>query len=1290
MAVGVRGATWYPAPMVDDVWAGSRGGSHAGRGFHYQDAVATQLAILAWRNELPVKRLVPEGFEDISLELATRWIHLQAKSRREHRGEFRPSELAEAWRHLAARLTADRTAHAGLVLEQPHLGVETGFERTLADTSSSELRNAIAHATSGLIATDDFLARTHLVVLSSPEERTVELLAERLELPPASCMAHEAVLRTRIGRLADENGTRTADNPAAFSIGEIARLLDDVTEAIDPSALEQAVREGIVELVDFTTATDDGRFFLGVDVVVGHVVAGLPAGRPEVEQLSNGLEARRVALAVGPSGAGKSALIWMTAYANRHNLRWYRVRRLNISDVPALVRLVKGLSPSAAKTGFVIDDLGRDDRAGFDHLVHEMREQAGAHILGACREEDLFVISTASGAAQVRPTLGPELAERIWRELWAREATAWPEWREAYERSEGLLLEYGHLLTEGTRLSETVAAQVARRVREERALELDVLALVTTADAFGAEIDATRLATAIAADATKTKATLARLVNEYLIVERDGFLSGLHELRSRHVMGEVHRLPPPTLPDTLRHVIALVTSVGLQPFLTRLLLENVTADELVIDAVALRLAREPDPLILAASLQAMRLVGFRRATEKWRAIFAEEGAAPNDVGLISHFVLHGGELDAFPEPIQRCVARIAELETLDLRTPLLERIEHQIPCVLAAATDIPSVATVLATLGEVGRMVTVDISALAVLAKDASLVEVRLLLEAAYASSADLAIAFADELGGSPGLLARLEREQPWVRDAHIDIHDDGSVTAEAEYAYVAESAQPRAHDAVVELARYLAALAPSANLAVCRAIDATGKAAGLGMALAEERIDRRYLPSLAEVAWNRARGRAAIAAVATPTETAHWRAARDIIIRSEQVVRRAGNAWARGKQSNHQLFGEAVALSEASNELAPPPIAIEAIGPLEEGDLPLDDPISFLGRLIANNLYRRLFEGAPVASMIPQLVEQVDKATDSGRWDLLDDPPRRELADLRDVLIDLHAAVAERDCGDPSAPVSLKAAGKNGLTAMANVARRRADARMKALAAQLEEDLAKVGFTARVLRRETEPDSDRWPSDDFLVLVHVPTIYDWHRHLATLADLCRPALKDRIGFLMAPIREGHVVASCGAKVIESVFPTDSVGDWPGLPLPLLDERLGDRIRTGLTGLHEASGIVASLRSDDVHEDEQVVLQAAVTRARDALQYVADLAAERDDQLLQEIGAMFLELSQRVEREATALKEGQPVDHSVAGSLLAGLVGDPNEIVHTQMSIVAACVEWDVDPDNAFAKVAGG
>ena len=1269
--------------VVDELWDRSRRGSHAGRGFHYQDAVATGLAVRAWCGELQLRRLVPEGLEDVSLELEGGWLHVQAKSRREHRGQFALAELRPAWRHLAERLVLDRTAHAALVLERPLPGVEAGLDHTLALASSSELKKAVEDAVADL-EVEDFLSRTHVLVMSSPEDAAVQLLAERLGIPSASCVAHQAVLCGKLARLADENGERTADNAAEATVGEIARWLEDVNEAIDPSALDEAVRGGVAELVDFATAIDDDRFFSGVDVVAGHVVAGLPVERPEVDQLLAGLKDRRHALAIGPSGAGKSALIWLTAHASRHHIRWYRVRRLRDDDVPSLVRLVKGLVPTGAQIGFVVDDLGRDDRAGCDHLVEELRNHPTAYVLGACRDEDLFVIRTAYDAAQVRPTLAPELAERIWRELRESGGTSWPEWREAYEDSAGLLLEYGHLLTEGTRLEATIAAQVNRRVRERRALELDVLGLVSTADSFGADIDATRLTEALAADVADMKGALSRLIDEHLISEHEGALGGLHELRSRYLMETIHSVPPPVLADTVTRVIDLVAGPALQPFVIRLLLEEAVADDVAIEAIAARLERKPDPQVLAAALQALRWVGFRRMTADWHDVFTAENVGVAHVATVATFAIRGGEHDILPEPIKRAISRLRAPEAIDLRKELLTKIALQVSTALASAADVHSAATVLAALGEVNMELPIDTPELARIVDVAPISDVRLLLEAAYAVTPELAIQVANDMGGPSVLLQRLEHEQPWVRNARLGTDNEGHPTAEAEYAYVADSSQSDIHDEVVELARYLAALAPEATLVACRAIDAAGNTAGFGgIPLADKRIPRGNLPSQVEVAWNRARIRAGIAAVAAPTETAHHLAVRELIIRSARVVRQAVDAWVRGKQPSQQLNQQIGSLADAANALIPAPIAIETVRPLEEGDLQPDNPASFMGIMIANSLLPRLFQGENVSPVIPGIVKHVDELRDPEYWRLLDEPPLSELSGLRENLLDLRAVLAEH-----VHDVALRASGRNRLNIAANIARDRTATRMQAIADQLEHTLAGNGLRARVVRCEREADLDRWPNDDFLVLVEVSTIYDWHRNLEALANICKPPLKDRAGFLMAPIRNGHIVASGGVHVINDIFPGDeSIRDWPNLPLPLLDEQLGDTARQGLAGLNEASGIIASVRRDEMHPEEVAALESAITRARSSLHEIEQLADSHDSQLLTEVRDTLQAMSQRVDDEATALMRHEPAEQTIAASVLARMTGRSDDVSNAQIGIAVACIEWDVEPENAWARI---
>lgn len=90
---------------------------------------------------------------------------------------------------------------------------------------------------------------------------------------------------------------------------------------MDVAALEEALTSGACEPVDFCTSTLTARFYEGVAVQPGHIVAGLPAPRPTVTgTVVDAIEESSVALVSGPSGVGKSAVVWTAAYVTRHVL----------------------------------------------------------------------------------------------------------------------------------------------------------------------------------------------------------------------------------------------------------------------------------------------------------------------------------------------------------------------------------------------------------------------------------------------------------------------------------------------------------------------------------------------------------------------------------------------------------------------------------------------------------------------------------------------------------------------------------------------------------------------------------------------------------------------------------------------------------------------------------------------------------------------------------------------------------------------------------------------------------
>ena len=132
----------------------------------------------------------------------------------------------------------------------------------------------------------------------------------------------------------------------------------------------------------------------------------------------------------------------------------------------------------------------------------------------------------------VQLRLDQVLAARIHGELARREATSAAHWLEAYEQSDGLTLEYTHLLTRGQRLRDVLAEQVRARAREGRDAELAVVAVVAAAHRWGATVPVSGLASALGITEADLSRALRRLIEEHVLRREGDRLAGLHPLRS--------------------------------------------------------------------------------------------------------------------------------------------------------------------------------------------------------------------------------------------------------------------------------------------------------------------------------------------------------------------------------------------------------------------------------------------------------------------------------------------------------------------------------------------------------------------------------------------------------------------------------------------------------------------------------------------------------------------------------------------------------------------------------------
>lgn len=374
---------------AEQLWSDTRSGATSARGYHYQDVVGAWLCARVLGGRLAVQQIVPESLEDLSAEGADA-CHVQVKSRQERKGDFTPGQVARFLLDLfdlhVKRERAGQPGQPILVIERPVAGkVLREWGQSLADLPvDHEVRVALqglAHQR-GRSRADIKRMFAALSVYVLPWHtaaiETRDAVAARHGLLASAAEPGVLALRNAIADCVDVNAAAGWDARAGLDRTGIERITTDVASLVDREALEEALRSGAVELVDFDHPLASPAFYEGVDVQPGHIAAGLPTPRPVVTgQVVDPISRGEAVLVTGPSGAGKSTVMWAAAYVTRHIL-WYRVRRLRDEDVESIVRLARAMRPSErSPVGFVVDALGLGATAGWDALQQQLAGDPG-------------------------------------------------------------------------------------------------------------------------------------------------------------------------------------------------------------------------------------------------------------------------------------------------------------------------------------------------------------------------------------------------------------------------------------------------------------------------------------------------------------------------------------------------------------------------------------------------------------------------------------------------------------------------------------------------------------------------------------------------------------------------------------------------------------------------------------------------------------------------------------------------------------------------------------------------
>ena len=544
----------------DQDW--SRSGAHNIAGISFQVLVTARLLLDGFCGRLPLVRVTPEGFEDIDVEFIDGSRALVQVKERSPKYRFKRSELVTALSKKSDFLS-NHTSCRFVLVTNATLGdgiSSTGLDEPLSECLANvEIGKLSAQLATSFDDPTNVLNRTHILVLvGSITEMSRSDLADTMAISPSIAALAFARLVERITEISVRQRYATPETAEWIAPSDLKALVTRIQESVDVENLEEAVRAGIVEPVDFGVRSDLSKedFLAGVDVLPSHIAADLDIPRPtEIESIATGLRDQRSALLTGPSGSGKSALLWRTVRELAGRTRPYRLLRLLPEDVATLARWIRLQEPSNNSPLLLCaDNLGRTHSSGWSEIAREFAGRPGILLLGACREEDFRPEIVVGHTVIVDPKLDRRLANSIANTLLHRGVDSKVDVDEAFGVSDGLLMEFLSMLLTGRRLRQIVEHQVSARFVEERTNERAILRYVATAHAAGVSIPAGSLEALIPdRDLTPHLNVLNR--EHILVVDDHNRWRGLHELRSEVARDYLHSLPPPTIAATVRDLI---------------------------------------------------------------------------------------------------------------------------------------------------------------------------------------------------------------------------------------------------------------------------------------------------------------------------------------------------------------------------------------------------------------------------------------------------------------------------------------------------------------------------------------------------------------------------------------------------------------------------------------------------------------------------------------------------------------------------------------------------------------
>lgn len=1290
-----------PSQSLSDEWKALRSGAWSSRGFDFQHAVAAWLAVRLIAGDFGGGRLVPEGLEDITIESDSP-RQVQVKSRGEHLGAFpvarASDDIVDAWIRGGNRSGNPDTltvVFEGGVKGETDIGQ---FDCPLSDSlqEDSKLRRSVVNKAKkrGINekGIEDLLAHTAAFGVSwSNLDADSRMMLGKIfdKLPPLALDSLTREIRSVMAEAARQNAPVDYSHRKAIDRNELVHRSQSFVEQVDLDALEGAIVRGLCSHISLTEALEDDRFYEGVATQPGHVAAGLVVPRHKlIGEVAAGLRETSSVILAGPSGVGKSALLWSVPHALQRVL-WFRVNQLASADVPEVLRLCRAYLVSEANPiGLLIDAAGSGRFSGWSQLREEAAAIPGLFTISTARNEDLVSLGDLTDTTTITVTLDEVAAEAIFDGLRSRNATQVPHWKGAFEESGGLTLEFTHLLTRGERLSDVIGEQVRRRTFEQRDVELDLLSLSATADRWSASLSVEKAAEAIGIAPIQLREPISRLAAEHLLVERDGTISGVHQLRSTAISDAIHRQPPPSIDSTIRRLLPALPPEQIRRIIPNMLRDEPQLDGLIYDAALLECDNTAK---LIAYFRGLRVYDFYERAVKWADISDRLGVPRAYQPFAQLLAISGTNLpDGFSEEIHQAVSEMIASPEISRGAALAAGVgARTLSEALIAVDDLETASELLFELGrstidiaDEVRSQLLDSTPLKAAIRRAPVEELANLLTTAHGVNPSLAEVLLAVAGGESALVARIRDSNPWITDLHIN----GS-TAQARLLHISDVAHGDPHDRVVELARLLLRCFLTTTHADVKLVLPGGHDYKIGeQQLGEIDLHRQLdYPELV-VAWNRERIRVTNTVLGA-TDTDRLAAAIPLLKRASWLTRQVGNAFAaadvRGIDTD-KLADQINRLDEDAKGIRPrlnkrPSI----LGPGETNE-PVsftEDSLSGLITDLTGNLFRRLAKREDLPAIAMYLSDHViPKSLHNAHeepWYLLGyDTFPDSLKSLEDDLERLLAIVGTL-AADPDSETLLLTAARNGrregaLARAAKSAERFANKRLQSRKDHFEQLGRNIGWDFRV----HPPKSNSYQVvTEWLIALDMESLADWEQALHDIATALNGARTPGETFMIVPVRNGKPVDSLAMTFVESLLPAVGLGHWSAnLPEPHATP-LTEALDAAVTAVQIESGVLELPEPKRAHDAVKRVLRDARSEKARARTIIEQTPA---DVVTEEVNRYLNDLDNNLRSEGSGSSPGGTIASQL---LMAATQGEYNGVAATTLGDMRLkTLEWDIDP----------